>query len=453
MTRRTSGKPIVAIDGPVGAGKSTVARAVAQRLRFRYVDTGAMYRSVAWAVLQHGLDLGDEHAVTALARSLRIDFATEPHGQRVLVDGVDVTEAIRSPQVSDGASVVSVYPGVREAMVAVQRHLGAAGGVVMEGRDIGTVVFPDAEVKVFLDASLAERTRRRFEEWKARGAVADLESVRKAEEERDRRDRTRNHSPLRAAADAVVIDSTGLPVDDVVDRIVLLVRSLAVGRDVGRRLAGLIADVWYAVVKNALWVVCKVLFRLRIEGRWHEPVRGPFIVAANHASAIDPPIVGIALRHKAAYMGKHELLQTPVLGPLLRSIGVFPVRRGEPDRGAIRRSLQVLDSGGVLVMFPEGTRSPDGRLRTPETGAALIALRTGATVLPVAVINSHRILPKGARRPKMQRVTVRMGPPLTAPRIDGRLDHATLEEWGNRIIAEIERLLPPDQRRASASER
>jgi len=224
MTQRASGKPIVAIDGPVGAGKSTVARGVAQRLRFRYVDTGAMYRSVAWAVLQRGVSLSDERAVTALARSVRIDFVTDPLGQRVLVDGVDVTEAIRTPQVSDGASIVSVYPGVREAMVTIQRRMGVDGGVVMEGRDIGTVVFPDAEIKVFLDASLDERARRRFEELKARGADVDLESVRKAEEERDRRDRTRNHSPLRAAPDAVVIDSTGIPADEVVARIVQLVR-------------------------------------------------------------------------------------------------------------------------------------------------------------------------------------------------------------------------------------
>src|SRR2546425_12076838 len=217
-------KPIVAIDGPVGAGKSTVARAVAQRLRFRYVDTGAMYRSVAWAALQRGIRLGDERAVTALAQSLQIDFVTDLEGQRVLVDGVDVTDLIRTPQVSDGASVVSVYPGVRVALVAVQRRLGADGGVVMEGRDIGTVVFPDAEIKVFLDASLDERARRRFEEMKARGAAGDLESVRKAEEERDHRDRTRNHSPLRVAPDAVVIDSTGIPADEVVARIVQLVQ-------------------------------------------------------------------------------------------------------------------------------------------------------------------------------------------------------------------------------------
>ncbi len=215
-------KPIVAIDGPVGAGKSTVAWAVARRLGFRYVDTGAMYRSVAWAALQRGMDLHDERAVTELARSLRIEFQSDAEGQRVWVDGRDITDALRSPQVSDGASIVSVYPGVREAMVAIQRALGARGGVVMEGRDIGTVVFPDADVKIFLDASLEERARRRYRELQARGVNVDLDAVRQAEAERDRRDRTRTHSPLQRAPGAVVIDSTQMPADDVIERIVQL---------------------------------------------------------------------------------------------------------------------------------------------------------------------------------------------------------------------------------------
>lgn len=224
MTAQKRWQPIVAIDGPVGAGKSTVAWAVAKRLGFRYVDTGAMYRSVAWAALEQGVDPHDEGRVTELAQSLRIQFVADPAGQRVRVDGIDVTETIRSPAVSDTASIVSAYPGVRTAMVAIQRTLGARGRIVMEGRDIGTVVFPDAEVKVYLEASLEERARRRYNELRRRGATVDLAAVRQAEEERDRRDQTRPHSPLQRAADAVVIDSTQMPPDEVVARIVDLVR-------------------------------------------------------------------------------------------------------------------------------------------------------------------------------------------------------------------------------------
>lgn len=213
------GGPVIAIDGPVGAGKSTVARAVAQRLGYRFVDTGAMYRAVAWAAAQQGTDLGNPERVAAVAREIQIEFIPAPQGQRVMVEGTDVTEAIRSPQVSDGASIVSAYPEVRAAMVALQRRMGQGGGIVMEGRDIGTVVFPDAEVKIYLDASLAERARRRYEELRANGEPVTLDEVRAALLERDQRDSTRAHSPLRAAPDAAVIDATAMTVDQVVAEI------------------------------------------------------------------------------------------------------------------------------------------------------------------------------------------------------------------------------------------
>lgn len=217
-------KPVVAIDGPMGAGKSTVARALAQRLGFGYVDTGAMYRSVALMCARWGVDMQDADAVTRLAQTLLIEFQPTPSGDRVIVNGEDVTDAIREPSVSDGASIVSTIPRVREALVARQRELGREGGVVMEGRDIGTVVFPDAEVKVFLNASPEARARRRYDELRARGAQVTLEEIMRAQAERDQRDATRAQSPMRAAADAVVIDSTVLNMDQVVDEIVRLVR-------------------------------------------------------------------------------------------------------------------------------------------------------------------------------------------------------------------------------------
>ncbi len=211
---------VIAIDGPVAAGKSTVARALARRLGCRYVDTGAMYRSVAWAAAQRGISLTDEAAVSALARTLDITFLSGEGGQRVLVDGEDVTEAIRRPEMSEASSVVSAYPAVREAMVALQRRMGAAGDIVMEGRDIGTVVFPDAQVKVYLDASLDERAGRRFRELQERGERVSFEEVRRALAQRDRRDSTRAHSPLRVAPGALVVDSTGRTVADVVEEII-----------------------------------------------------------------------------------------------------------------------------------------------------------------------------------------------------------------------------------------
>jgi cytidylate kinase len=199
---------IVAIDGPAGAGKSTVARAVARALGFTYLDSGAMYRGVALASLEH------DGAPADVARGIELRL-----GDRVLVDGRDVTEAIRTPEVTRRASEVAADPGVREAMVAKQRDLMSDGDWVAEGRDIGTVVAPDAELKVFLTASPEERARRRADE-----VGLDVAEVLADQRVRDERDRTREHSPLEAAPGSVELDTTGLTIDEVVDRIAGLVK-------------------------------------------------------------------------------------------------------------------------------------------------------------------------------------------------------------------------------------
>jgi cytidylate kinase len=202
---------VIAIDGPAGAGKSTVARAVAGALDFTYLDSGAMYRCVALAGIERGADLDDAEAMGALARSLNVAF----DGERVELDGRDVSAAIREPRVTEASSRVSVHPPVREAMVDRQRELIAAGRYVAEGRDIGTVVSPEAPLKVFLTASAEERARRR-----AAQTGEDESTVLAAQRERDERDETRAHSALRAADDAVEVDTTGIALDDVVRRIV-----------------------------------------------------------------------------------------------------------------------------------------------------------------------------------------------------------------------------------------
>jgi cytidylate kinase len=206
---------VIAIDGPAAAGKSSVARGVAAEIGFTYLDSGAMYRCVALAARQERVDLGDGEAVGALAERLEVGFA----GRRVLLGGHDVTEEIRGPEISAAASRVSVHPRVREAMVARQRQLIASGDYVAEGRDIGTVVSPEAPLKVFLTASDEERARRRAAE-----TGEDFEAVLEAQRQRDARDAEREHGALRAAEDAVELDTTGLSQDEVVARVVALAR-------------------------------------------------------------------------------------------------------------------------------------------------------------------------------------------------------------------------------------
>jgi cytidylate kinase len=218
-----SRRVVIAIDGPAGAGKSTIARRLAERLGFTYIDSGAMYRAVAlWAQRQNA-DCADMHRMEQLA--LAADIELEPAGQRVLLNGEDVSTAIRTAEIGKQASVVAAIPGVRRALVEKQRALGARTSVIMEGRDIGTVVFPDADIKVFLDADQQVRVGRRLLDFRDQGEAAAPEAIAAQIRERDQRDRTRAEAPLTQAPDAVYIDSTGLSLDQVEDEILKLVRA------------------------------------------------------------------------------------------------------------------------------------------------------------------------------------------------------------------------------------
>jgi cytidylate kinase len=226
VTSRTRGL-VVAIDGPAGAGKSTVSRRVADRLGYTLVDTGALYRAIALRAREEGVSWQDGPALGALAAKLELSFVASDSGPRLHVDGRDRSGDIRTAEISQGASIVSQHPDVRAALLDLQRRLGGDGGVVLEGRDIGTVVFPDAEVKVFLTATDEERARRRQAELATRGSASALDAVLAEIRERDHRDSSRPVAPLRIADDAMPVDTTGLSLDAVVDRVVELVRRAA----------------------------------------------------------------------------------------------------------------------------------------------------------------------------------------------------------------------------------
>ena len=213
---------IVAIDGPSGAGKGTVARALATRLGYRHIDTGAMYRALAWKALRDGVDLADAARVAALGDHASFDV----ENGRITIDGHDVATRIRTPEIDMAAAIVARHPAVRRTLVARQRAYGQDGGVVMEGRDIGTVVFPDADVKIYLDASPEERARRRASDpAHASSQGTRLADVATALAERDKSDSTRAASPLAVAADATIIDTTGISIDAVIERVLEVVKA------------------------------------------------------------------------------------------------------------------------------------------------------------------------------------------------------------------------------------
>ena len=217
-------KVIVAIDGPSGAGKSTLSKLLAKQLGYINIDTGAMYRSVAWVAKQRRIALDDHPHLGKMVAELNISFTNIDGLEHVFVDGVDVSEQIRTPEISLLTAQVAACPPVREALVELQRKLGAEGGVVLEGRDIGTVVFPQAEVKFFLSASASERGKRRYEELVARGIDADLKQTIAEVEERDAADSAREHSPLLKADDAIAIDSTRMSIPEVLNQMIAIIK-------------------------------------------------------------------------------------------------------------------------------------------------------------------------------------------------------------------------------------
>ncbi len=213
---------VIAIDGPAGAGKSTVAKMVAEKLGFVYIDTGAMYRAVTCRALAEGIELTNHAAISELAGRINVRFNRDEAGLQVLADGDDVTEAIRTPEVTAAVPLVSQVAAVRQAMVRLQQEMAATGAVVLDGRDIGSVVVPDACAKIFLTASVAERARRRWQEMKQKGYEQDLVALQQEIEQRDRQDQERELAPLIQAEDAVLLDTTGMPIEAVVSGIVTI---------------------------------------------------------------------------------------------------------------------------------------------------------------------------------------------------------------------------------------
>lgn len=210
-------KAVITIDGPAGAGKTSIAKIVSRKLGYNYIDTGAMYRAISWKAFRKRIDLKAKKDLIKMVRNTKIELKNKAGMVRVHLDGKDVTNKIRSKRLAEGASILATIPEVREQLMKIQRRLGSSGGIVVEGRDIGTVVFPRADYKFYLDASIKERALRRYRELKAKGEKGELAELEKAIRSRDKRDRTRGVAPLKIAPDAIVIDSTDMSKKEVVE--------------------------------------------------------------------------------------------------------------------------------------------------------------------------------------------------------------------------------------------
>lgn len=402
-------KTIIAIDGPAGSGKSTVARQVADRLGLAYVDTGATYRAVAARALSAGVDLADEPALADLAeQTMRTSSLVA--GKDLAVDDVILGPEIRTPEVSEATSIISVLPQLRKVLQGYQRALVPPGGAVVEGRDIGTVVWPDAELKVYLDASAEVRTERRA------AVTGRPEAAATEVSERDRRDSERSIEPLKIAPDAVYIDTTNIDAAAVTDRVIELLRPRKRGK-------------LYIVLRAILSLLLRTVFRLEVTGAENIPKHGGVIVAPNHRSLIDHPAVGVITKRQVWFMGKSELFKNPLAAKILTAMGAFPVKRGRPDRASLQRSLELLEAGEVVGIYPEGTRTPDSRFANIEDGFAYVALKAGVPIVPIALSGTESVLPHGRKFPRLVKIRVVVGQPFRlGTKVDGVLSRGRIRE-------------------------
>ncbi len=405
---------IITLDGTAGSGKSTTASILADRLNMKYLNTGSMYRAVTYAVLKEGIDPEDERKVSELAGRINLELV-EIDGERVLfLDGENIEQEIRKSGVSAAVSPVSRHESVRTEMVKLQRKIAGRGGVVAEGRDLGTVVFPHAQVKLFLIADIEARVRRRSAQLRSMGIDQDEDKVRKNIEERDRIDSTRQVSPLLKPPGAKVIDTSGLTIDQQVR----IAEDYARGRlkeIIQRdkyylnRKSSLYSTRYYRITRKLIYCIFKLLFGLRVYGRENLRTGGNFIFASNHISYSDPPVVGSILNREVWFLAKKELFNNRFFGWLISKYHAVPIDRDSFDRAAIRKIVKLLKSGSSILMFPEGTRSKDDRIRMPKMGLGYIAVNSGTDIIPVYISGSNRM---GRAFLRKNRLEVHIGPPI-----------------------------------------
>ena len=384
---------IVAIDGPAGTGKGTVTEILAKKMNLVNIDTGATYRCVALAMLNENIKLEELDKIKELLKNINIELKNENGKQFVFLNGEDVTEKIRSKEVSGFVSQVSSIKEVRLSMVDLQRKMAEGKDVIMEGRDIGTYVFPAANVKIYLDADLEERAKRRFKQNKEKGInmtyVEVLENIKK----RDENDKAKEIGALKVAHDAEVIDTTDKSIKQVVREITEIIKKKK--RDI--RLQAKIYKIrkdnaWKRFVRRIVKFVLSSLYRIayRIKINGQVPEEGAYILCCNHINYLDAAALVLFNKRKLNFVAKEDLFTHGILMWLGHLFDVIPIKRDMQDIEAMKRCLKVLKNGELLGIFPEGTRKGMEKNLKAKNGAAYMAIKSKAKVIPVGIHGSFK---------------------------------------------------------------
>ena len=377
----------IAVDGPGGAGKSSVCKEVARRLNLLYIDTGALYRTVGLYIKRAGIDPEDREAVAAALPALSITVRAEQGRQIISLDGTPVGDEIRTQEISMYASRVSAIPAVRAKLLDYQRSFAEEYDVILDGRDIGTVIFPDAEVKIFLTASPEARAHRRYLELQAKGVDVTEEQVLAEMNERDRADSTRESAPLAAAPDAVLLDTSDLDFEGSIDAVISLIkaRRYALTPEKAKKVKKQKRS--YRFFYYTLGWIIRFFHRIKVTGRENIPRSGGGILCANHIAILDIFSIGASVPRPINFLAKRELFKIPILSSLIRSAGAIPLERKKTDLGAIRRSTELAANGNLVAIFPQGHRQPGKNPADTEykSGAALVAYRSGVPIIPICI--------------------------------------------------------------------
>lgn len=405
---------IITIDGPAGTGKTTVAKKVAERLGLPYFDTGAMYRAVAYLILHEKIPLSDESKISDLLETFNFEIIATGDERRYIANGMDVTDVIRSQAVTNIVSPVSALHVVREALWAIQRRFAHKRGGVFEGRDMGSVVFPDAPIKIFLSARPEVRAERRLKELQEKrpDEVRGTNHQQMLEElmRRDQIDSSRAIAPLICPPDAYVIDTSNISIDEVVERIVEYQEKKDL-RPVWMHSKGI--TLLYRTIIFCTWLIGKVFYRLKTYGLEHYYPRGA-IIAANHTSFFDPPILAVSWPEEVHFLARESLFRNRLFGGFIRNINTHPVSGNASDIGVMKTLIGLLEGGKKVVLFPEGTRSKNGELQPLKPGISMLIARTKTAIIPVYIDGAYRAWSRNRKFPHIfGKVSCIFGSPIT----------------------------------------
>lgn len=370
----------IAIDGPGGAGKSSLAKEVAKRLGIIYVDTGALYRTIGVYMLRNGINPSDEERVSSALPDLNLELKFIDGAQLILLNGNTVGDEIRTPEASMAASAVSALGSVREFLLMTQRNIAEKNSVIMDGRDIGTVILPYAEVKIFLTASPEARAKRRFAELCAKGIETTYEQVYTEMVERDKNDSTRALAPCVPAEDAIMLDNSDLTAEGTVEAVLDIV-----AKEVKLRKKKF--NPFYRVCRWIITAFMRLTMRIKVTGKENIPEDGAIVLCSNHIGIRDVFLIGITYPRQLFFLSKKEWFKYPIVSSVMRSWGAIPLDRGGKDVGALKNAVAVAKKGKTLALFPQGTRRAgiNPRETAVKSGAGMIAYHSHADILPVCI--------------------------------------------------------------------